>query len=101
MRSDEYRRLHKVCSEMALQSDSENLQDRWLRIAQAWLDRANEPNNTGSPGAISLCLDPNAATSVSSHSSAIARACPTPEIVRVMLAQCSLVGLAHSDNYRE
>ena len=31
MRSEEYRRLHEVCREMALQSHSENLQDRWLK----------------------------------------------------------------------
>jgi len=63
MRSEEYRRLHEVCYEMALQSDSENLQDRWLKMAQAWLDRANDPNNMGPPGFISLGLDQHVATS--------------------------------------
>ena len=47
MRSEEYHRLHEVCCEMALQSDAENLQDRWLKMAEAWLDRANDANNTG------------------------------------------------------
>ena len=57
MRSEEYRRLHEVCCEMALQSDTENLQDRWLKMAQVWLDRANDPNNVQSVGIVSLGLD--------------------------------------------
>jgi hypothetical protein len=57
MRSEAYRRLHEVCREMALQSHSENLQDRWLKMAEAWLDRANDANNTGALGTISLGLD--------------------------------------------
>jgi hypothetical protein len=71
MRFDEYRRLHEVCCEMALQSDTENLQDRWLKMAQAWLDRANDPNNMGPPGLISLGLDQNGAAPASSDSLAI------------------------------
>ena len=61
MRSEEYRRLHEVCCEMALQSDTENLQDRWLKMAQVWLDRANDPNNVQSVGM--LGLDQHEATS--------------------------------------
>ena len=57
MRSEKYRRLHEVCCEMALQSDTENLQDRWLKMAQAWLDRANDPNNGQTVGIVSLGLD--------------------------------------------
>jgi hypothetical protein len=68
MRSDEYRRLHEVCREMALQSDSENLRIRWLKMAEAWLDRANDANHTGSPSVIWLGLDRHTATSVSSSS---------------------------------
>ena len=63
MRSEEYRRLHEVCYEMALQSESENLQDRWLKMAEAWLDRANDPHNMAPPGLISLGLDQHEATS--------------------------------------
>ena len=63
MRPEGYRRLYEVCREMALQSDSENLQDRWLKMAQGWLDRANDPNNMGAPSIISLGLDQHVATS--------------------------------------
>jgi hypothetical protein len=63
MRSEEYRRLHEVCCEMALQSDTENLQDRWLKMAQAWSDRANDPNNVQTVGIVSLGLDQHEATS--------------------------------------
>jgi hypothetical protein len=52
MRSDEYRRLHEVCREMALQSDTENLRIRWLKMAEAWSDRANDANHTGSPSVV-------------------------------------------------
>jgi hypothetical protein len=61
MRSEEYHRLHEVCCEMALQSDTENLQDRWLKMAQVWLDRANDPNNM-QVGIVSLGLDQHEAT---------------------------------------
>jgi hypothetical protein len=63
MRSEEYRRLHEVCCEMALQSDSEILQDRWLKMAQVWLDRADDPNNMQSVGIVSLGLDQHEAAS--------------------------------------
>jgi hypothetical protein len=49
MRSDEHRRLHEVCREMALQSDSENLRIRWLKMAEAWLDCANDANHRDLP----------------------------------------------------
>jgi hypothetical protein len=62
MRSEEYHRLHEVCCEMALQSGTENLQDRWLKMAQVWLDRANDPNNM-QVGIVSLGLDQHEATS--------------------------------------
>jgi hypothetical protein len=39
-RSYEYRRLHHVCRDMTQRSDSEDLQDRWLKMAQAFLDCA-------------------------------------------------------------
>ena len=68
MRSEQYRRLHEVCREMALQSDSMNLHNRWLKIAEAWLNLANDPNNMGSPGIIPLGLDQNEAAPASSGS---------------------------------
>jgi len=40
LRSYEYRRLHDVCCGMAQHSDSQDLQDRWLKLAQSCLDRA-------------------------------------------------------------
>jgi hypothetical protein len=71
MRSEEYRRLHEVCCEMALRSDSKNLQDRWLKMAQVWLDRANDPNNIQLARIVSLDLDQHEAAPVSSGSLAI------------------------------
>ena len=68
MRSEEYRRLHEACRQMALQSDSMNLHERWLKIAEAWLDRANDPNNMGTPDVISLGLDQNETAPASSGS---------------------------------
>ena len=68
MRSEQYRRLHEVCREMALQSDTASLHDRWLKIAEAWLDRANDPHNMGTPDVISLSLDQNEAAPASTGS---------------------------------
>jgi hypothetical protein len=42
MRSDEYRRLYAACLTMAQQSELPNVQARWLTMAQAWLNRADE-----------------------------------------------------------
>ena len=71
MRSEQYRRLHEVCREMALQSDTASLHDRWLKIAEAWLDRANDPHNMGTPDIVSLGLNQNEAAPASSGSLAI------------------------------
>ena len=42
MRSEEYRRIHDICLDMAQQCDSEDLHDRWLKLAEYWLDRAGQ-----------------------------------------------------------
>jgi hypothetical protein len=68
MRSEEYLRLHDVCRDMARQSDSEALHDRWLKLAQSWLDRAGEADGQRMKA---LRLDKRAATPVSFGSLAI------------------------------
>lgn len=68
MRPEDYRRLHEACRQMALQSDSMTLHYRWLNLAEAWLDRANDPNNMGTPDVVSLGLDQNEASPASSGS---------------------------------
>jgi hypothetical protein len=69
MRTEEYLRLHDVCRDMARQSDSEALHDRWLKLAQSWLDRAGDVNK---PRRINvLRLDKHAATPGSFGSLAI------------------------------
>jgi hypothetical protein len=40
LRSYEYLRLHDVCRDIALRSDSGDLPDRWVKMAQAFLHRA-------------------------------------------------------------
>ena len=46
LRSYEYRRLHDACRDMALRSDSEDLQHRWVKMAQAFLHRAGNAEIT-------------------------------------------------------
>ena len=47
MRSEEYRRLHQVCLDMAQQSELPDARVRWLKVAQASLDRSRDAE--GSP----------------------------------------------------
>ena len=66
LRSYEYRRLHDVCRDMAQPSDSEDLQDRWLRMAQACFDRAGDAEGIGHSCAtetviVEMALPPSAA----------------------------------------
>ena len=58
MRSDEYQRLHKVCLDMAQQSDSLDVQIRWLMIARASLDSVSDADDARRSDAVwlSLCL---------------------------------------------
>jgi hypothetical protein len=44
VRPDEYRRLQKVCLNVAHQCDAEGLQTRWLKIVET-LDLANDTEN--------------------------------------------------------
>jgi hypothetical protein len=69
MRSEEYLRLHDVCRDMAQQSDSGVLHDRWLKLAQSWLDRAGEVNKPRRKNA--LRLDKHAEIPVSLGSLAV------------------------------
>jgi hypothetical protein len=71
MRSDEYRRLHEVCLGMAQQSDSPDVQTRWLTIAQASLDRVSDADDVLQSDAIWLSLSQRGAASVSPKSFAI------------------------------
>jgi hypothetical protein len=63
MRSEEYIRLHEVCRDMAQQSGSEDLRDRWLRMAQVWLDRAADAETTKHSRTTSLSFGKHAAVS--------------------------------------
>ena len=40
LRSEDYRRLHIVCLDMARQSGLPDTRARWLAMAAAWLQRA-------------------------------------------------------------
>jgi hypothetical protein len=40
LRSEDYRRLHIVCLDMARQSGLPDTRARWLAMAAAWLKRA-------------------------------------------------------------
>jgi hypothetical protein len=44
MRPDEHRRLREECMAMARQSNSPNVQARWLALAQAWSRRCDNRN---------------------------------------------------------
>jgi hypothetical protein len=65
MCSEEYLRLHDVCRDMAQQSDSGVLHDRWLKLAQSWLDRAGEADGNKPQRKNALRLDKHAAIPVS------------------------------------
>jgi hypothetical protein len=71
MRSEEYRRIHDICLDMAQQSDSEDLHDRWLKLAEYWLDRAGQADIIEARRKNALSLDKHAATLVSFGSSTI------------------------------
>jgi hypothetical protein len=68
MRSDEYRRLYEACRNMAQQSDSPDAQARWLKIAQAWLDRTRDADDMRPSNGTLLSLKRPGATSVSPKS---------------------------------
>jgi hypothetical protein len=65
MRSEEYRRIYNVCHDMAQQSDSEDLHDRWLKLAEYWLDRASEADVIKPQRINAQSIDKHAATPVS------------------------------------
>jgi hypothetical protein len=44
MRPDEHRRLWEECMAMARQSNSPNVEARWLALAQAWSRRRDNRN---------------------------------------------------------
>jgi hypothetical protein len=71
MRSEEYRRIHDVCHDMAQQSDSEDLHDRWLKLAEYWLDRAGEADVIKPQRINALSLHKHGATFLSPPSFAI------------------------------
>jgi hypothetical protein len=57
LRSYEYRRLVDVFRDLAQQSDSETLQDRWSNMAQACLDRAGDGERIRYSHATTLSFD--------------------------------------------
>ena len=57
LRSYEYRRLVDVFRDLAQQSDSGNLQDRWLKMAQVCLDRASDGERIRYSYATTLSFD--------------------------------------------
>jgi hypothetical protein len=71
MRSEEYLRLHDVCRDMAQQCDSGALHDRWLILAQSWLDRAGEADGNKPQRKNARRLDNHATTPVSFGSLAV------------------------------
>ena len=48
MRSEGYRRLHRVCLDMAQQPELLDVQARWLTVARASLDRSRDPDDVRS-----------------------------------------------------
>ena len=68
---EEYLRLHGVCRDMAQQTDSGALHDRWLKLAQSWLDCAGEADVNKRQHKNALRLDKHAAIPVSFGSLAV------------------------------
>jgi hypothetical protein len=56
MRPDEHRRLWEECMAMARQSNSTNVQARWLALAQAW-SRRRDNGNVNQSNVIPLNFD--------------------------------------------
>jgi hypothetical protein len=68
MRSEGYRRLHQVCLDMAQQSEPPAARARWLKVAQAWLDRSRDVDDVRPSNGTPLSLDCPRSASVSPKS---------------------------------